>query len=256
MLDAIPTGGTLNLTGCTYAGGVTISRSVTIRGGTIIASGSTQAVVVQASDVTVDGVTIIGGRDGVWAISPTNLVVRNSTITDQTYSGVMLLSAVGGRVEGNDIRRIGVGQPDGTNAYGVAISHYSGQPQSRDVAVIGNVVTDVPTWHAFDTHGGIRILFEGNASYSASRAYFITAGTDGSKATDVIVRGNLAGNPSPVTYNLNAITLYATVNSVVTGNAVSAGYGCPASYVNCVYDYAGASTGLAASGNYIGETLP
>lgn len=254
ILDNAPAGATLDLTGCSFTGSWIITKPVTIIGGTFSAPSGSRVFTTRADNITFDGVDIGPGKDGIWAESPTNLVVVNSHIHDVVYSGIMFLSAVGGRAENNLIERVGVGQPNGTNAYGIGVSNYTGNQSSQDVVVRGNTVTDVPTWHAYDTHGGKRILFERNIALRASRAFFITTDSAGLKATNTIVRYNLAGDPSPVTYNLTAITAYATIDCEFYGNVISSGY--VFSSGTGVYDYAGQSTGLVVYGNTVGETLP
>jgi type II secretory pathway pseudopilin PulG len=262
LQTALNGGGTLNLTGCSYSGGWTVNQPVTIIGGTFSASTSTRVFLVRANNVTFDGVNIGPGLDGIWAESPQNLTVRNSLIHDTVYSGITYLSSVGGLIENNHVERVGVGKSNGTNAYGILLDNYTPSgttyPSSRDTMVRGNTVVDVPTWHCYDTHAGQNITFEGNVALRCSRAYFITSDSKGVRANGVKVIGNLAGNPSPVTYNLIGITLYDTINTTVTGNAISSGYpfGTSGNWTNGVYDFAGASTGLTASGNYVGESLP
>lgn len=230
---------------------------MTITGGTFTASASTRVFLVQADNVTIDGANIGGGKDGIWAESPTNLAVVNSRVHDTVYSGITYLSAVGGLIENNLVERVGVGKPDGTNAYGILLDNYTPggttYPPCQDVMVRGNTVTDVPTWHAYDTHAGQRITFDGNIALRSSRAFFITTDSNGVRPQGVTLTGNLAGDPSPVTYNLVPITLYNTIGTTVTGNAISAGY---AFFGDGVYDYAVLSTSLTVSGNYVGETLP
>lgn len=244
-IDGATSGSTLELTGCTYAAGATVSKPLTIVGATIdyrVADGT--ALKVTASGVTLDRLTITGGsvaQYGILAHRVQDLVVQRSTITDIEYAGIMAVSVTGASIAGNHVARIGMRLANGENAYGVAISNYSGEPVSTDVTVTGNTVEDVPTWHALDTHAGVRIAFTDNVVRRSSRAIFVTLG-----ASYVSVTGNQLLSPSPVTYNLSAVTLAGTDHVTITGNAWSADW--DGRYVN---DYGGNSTNLVVSDNTV-----
>lgn len=278
-VDAAPSGGTLNLTGCTYSAGATIKKPLTIIGARVYVPSNQRGFIVTASDVTLDSVVITGPQASTYSWnevgvlttgSISDLVVRNSTIRafgnagiwvgpsassritgnrieDAVYAGIMVTSANGGRVDGNVVRRIGVkgASANGNNAYGIGVSNEGGAG-SADVVVDGNTVETVPTWHGLDTHAGVRISFTNNTVSGAPRALFITSDSYGRNAADITVKGNRFLSPAPVTANLVTVTTYAATRVTVTGNSAS-GWGSASFF----YDYQGLSTGLVVSGNTV-----
>lgn len=193
-----------------------------------------------------------------------NLTVENNHLHDGVYAGMMILSGQTGSIIGNTIERVGVKGADANsnNAYGIGLSRVTSNltddPPTSDLMVSSNTITDVPTWHAIDTHAGQNITFVGNTTYRASRAIFITTDSVNYQPRNITIKDNLFGNPSPVTFNLTGITLYNVVGINITNNAISAGYGCATgtNTYNCAYDYNGLSTNVVSSGNYVGETIP
>jgi outer membrane biosynthesis protein TonB len=253
-IDATPTGGTLNLAGCAYTSGATVSRSMTVLGATVTVGSGQTAVWVTASNVTLDGLHISGGgvaQYGIAAHSVSGLTIRNSTITDIAYAGIMTLSVSGGTINSNMVQRIGMRLADGDNAYGIAISAYAGEPPSSNVLVTGNTVEDVPTWHALDTHGGLRITFSSNTVRRCSRALFITSDDSNNRATTITVSGNQFLSPGSVTYNLVSITTYATSGATFTANTISGWGAASPTSAQPWYDYNDLSTGLTGSGNIV-----
>ena len=278
-VDAAPSWSTLDLTGCTYSAGATIERPLTIVGARVSVPTGQRGFIVTASNVTLDSVVITGpqastyswnevgvlgessisnlvvrdstirtfGNSGIWVGPSTNPRITGTTIEDAVYAGIMIISAAGGRVDGNVVRRIGVNgaEANGNNAYGIAVENQGGAVSS-DVVVDGNTVETVPTWHGLDTHAGLRISFTNNTVSGAPRALFITTDGSGRKATDITVTGNRFLSPAPATTNLVTVTTYAAARVSVTGNSAS-GWGS----VSFFYDYQGQSTGLVVSGNVI-----
>lgn len=244
-IDAAPSGGRLDLTGCTYTTGARVGKPLTLVGARVaIAARGATALHVTASNVTLDGLTITGGsvaKYGILAHRVQNLVVRRSTITDIEYGGIMALSVSGGTIAGNHVARIGTRLSNGDNAYGIALSNYDGQPVTTDVTVDRNVVEDVPTWHGLDTHAGRRLAFTNNVVRRVSRALFLTSG-----ASSITVTGNQLLSPDPVTYNLSAITLVRTDRVTISGNAWSRDW--DGRYIN---DYGDDSTNLVVSNNTV-----
>ena len=278
-VDAAPSGGTLDLTGCTYAAGATIGKPLTIVGARVDVPADQRGFIVTASNVTLDRLVITGaqatsyswnevgvlttgsvsnlvvrdstirtfGNAGIWVGPSTNPLITGTTIEDTVYAGIMIISAAGGRVDGNVVRRVGVqgASANGNNAYGIAVSNQGGAVSS-DVVVNGNTVATVPTWHGLDTHAGLRISFTNNTVSGAPRALFITSDGSGRKATDITVTGNRFLSPAPATTNLVTVTTYAATRVSVTGNTAS-GWGSASFF----YDYQGQSTGLVVSGNTV-----
>jgi nitrous oxidase accessory protein NosD len=280
-IDAAAAGSTLRLSGCTYVGGATIGKSLTIAGGTLNVRAGGVGLNVTASNVTIEGMHISGpnktsynsaeygvyalgsasapishltirdtdigsfGNDGIYAKYVANLLVSGNTIHDIVYAGVLVISGQTARIEANLVERIGVrgAGANSNNAYGVALTDQGGAPTS-DVVVTGNTVEDVPTWHALDTHGGHRISFTNNTIRRSSRGIFITT-SGSSRSTDITVSGNHLLVPAPVTFNLEAVTTYDTVAVTITGNTIT-GWGGQA-----IEDYEAMSTGLVVRNNII-----
>jgi hypothetical protein len=288
-VDAAPSGGTLDLTGCAYAAGATVGKPLTIVGATVSPPAGTAGLVVSANDVTLDGLRIIGpqgttyregefgitvaasasaparrltvrnseiasfGKAGMWLRYVADVVVENNDVHDIVYAGIMVISGTGGRISGNVVSRIGVqgAAANGNNAYGIALED-QGLPVTSDFLVSANVVTNVPTWHCLDTHGGLRITFRANTVSQCSRGLFLTSSeASGSRATSIVVADNQILSPSPVTFNLTPITLYAVVGVSLTGNAIVGWGGASPTAAKPYYDYGGLSTGVTASGNTV-----
>lgn len=288
-VDATASGGTLNLAGCKYPAGATISKPLTLVGATVRPPAGATGIVVKANDVTLDGLRIIGpqgatyregefgitvaasasspvrrltirnsevasfGKAGMWLRYVADLAIEGNEVHDTVYAGIMVISGTGGRISGNTVSRIGVtgAEANSNNAYGIALED-QGLPVSSDLVVANNIVTDVPTWHALDTHGGHRITFRGNTVRRASRGLFLTSSeASGSKATDITVSGNQILSPDPVTFNLTPITLYAVNGATFTNNTISGWGSSSPTAARPYYDYTGKSSGLSASGNTV-----
>ena len=111
------------------------------------------------------------------------------------------LPARSGRPPRDTIARIGVGRTSLTapgvenNAYGIALSRiastsFAADPRSANFVVDGNLVTDVPLWHCYDTHAGANITFSNNISRRCPRAYFITVDGIGTRPLAISLIGN------------------------------------------------------------------
>jgi hypothetical protein len=281
-VDAAPLGSNLDLSACIFSSGATISKSLTLVGGTLNVPSGTAGLTVTANNVTIDGLQIVGsnktsydpneygilavgtpgapirsltirnanigsfGNAAVFAKYVANLTVSGSAIHDTVYGGVIVISGSGGTISTNLVQRIGVNgsAANENNAYGVLLTDQGGTPSS-DISVNANTVEDVPTWHALDTHGGVRLSFTNNTVRRSSRALFIT-GSPAGHATDVTVTGNQFLSPNPVTFNIEAVTTVGTANVRITGNTISGWDG------STIEDYGSESTGLVISGNAIG----
>lgn len=284
-VDAAPTGATLDLGGCTYAAGATISRPLTLVGATVHPPAGAAAVTVAADDVTLERLTITGAQAITFDIAEIGVVargtpekpirrlaVRDSEISmlggfgvylagiedvrlqandvhDVVYAGLMVLSSTGGVVDDNVIRRIGVegSAANQGNAYGIALTtRPGGDVPTSDVVVRGNTVEDVPTWHALDTHGGRGIAFEANTVRRSMRGIFVTSDDAGNRPTRISIVDNRLLSPSPVSSNLAAVTLYLAVSVTITGNVVE-GWGAG----NFVRDFESGSSGVVIDGNAV-----
>jgi hypothetical protein len=222
-VNATPTGGLLDLTGCSYAiatNNVAISRSMTLKGGTLTASAS--GLLIMASHVTVSGMTLRGpgydaqrshfgisvqggsatsyfsnitlsgnsisgwDGDGIDAAFVDGFTFSNNVISNIWYAGIGGVSVKNGQISGNHVFNI-VGGP---NAYGIYLSRMYGgglavNPRSSDVVVSGNTIEDVPNWHGLDTHAGQRIQFLNNIVRRCQTAIFVTGDPDSSSGADM-----------------------------------------------------------------------
>ncbi len=232
-VNATPTGALLDLTGCSYtiaSNNVAISRSMTIRGGTMRASAS--GLLILASNVTVSGMRLMGpGYDaqrnhfgisvrgasatsyvsnitlfdnsvsgwdgqGIDASFVDGFTFSNNVISNIWYAGIGGTSVKNGHITGNHVFNI-VGTP---NAYGIYLSRGYGSlaanPRSSDVEVSDNTIEDVPNWDGLNTHAGQRIQFLANIVRRCRYAIFIAGAYDTSGGTetfaplDVTVSGN------------------------------------------------------------------
>lgn len=284
QINGAGSGSTLNLTGCTFSGGATIAKPLTLIGATINVPSGQTGLTVSASNVTLDGLTVSGaqshsyvgnedgvfvgssishltiensdigqfGNGGLWLGSVTSLTISNNHIHDAFYAGIMVLSGNGGTISNNLVERVGVGWTTGgsggdlgpNNAYGIALSQ-TGGPVTTNFSVSGNTVQDVPSWHGLDTHAGTNITFSNNTVQRCSRAIFITDGV--SRANNIQITGNKFLSPAPVTFNLEAVTTYMTDNVTITGNTLTGWDG------STFEDYGNGSTGLVISGNTVSQ---
>jgi parallel beta-helix repeat protein len=283
QINAAGAGATLNLTGCTFNGGATIAKPLTLVGAKVNVASGHSGLTISANDVTINGLTITGpqshnlvdgedgidvgsaisrltiensdigqfGQGGLWLGSVTTLTVRNNHIHDAFYAGIMVLSGNGGTISNNLVERIGVGWTTGgsgggagpNNSYGIGLTYAGSGPVTTGFTVSGNTVQDVPVWHCLDTHSGTHIVFSNNTLQRCSRAIFIT--TSSSRASNIQVTGNQFLSPGPVTFNLEAVTTVSTDNVTITGNTLTGWGG------NTFEDYGNDSTGLVISGNTV-----
>lgn len=233
-VDATPTGGTLEIRRTwTITAPVTITKAIRIscgRGGAVLTSGSgTHGFIVASSDVTFDGVTVIGTGSGTagtasairvpgteadpirnlsihnctirdfnkFAIEATSIrqfTISSNLIEDIAYGAVMILAGVKGYILSNTIKNLV--QPIGfVNSYGIAMTRNSAQslalsPRSSDIVCSGNIIDGVTKWEAIDSHGGENLTITNN---EVTNAYIgialVSSGTYASK--NIIVSNNL-----------------------------------------------------------------
>lgn len=183
-----------------FSDSVTISRSLTLRGGcTLRMTGANKKLLnITSSDVTISGLKIVGPQyaaqqslaAGIWAegasaASPLkNLRVENVSVSnfgqyglymkfvdgfrvagsmfrDLWYAGIYGVSVMNGLIERPVVSNI-IGTP---NSYGIALTRqetdsYTTDPRSSDVIVSHPLINGV-AWEGLDTHGGVRIKFDG-----------------------------------------------------------------------------------------------
>lgn len=255
--NAAVAGSTLDWTGRSYNGTLTVNKAMTILGLQITSNSGANAVAVTASNVTLDGLTITGpqgtvftiGERGIYATGSAggrlnNLVVRNCTITkfgnagietdftsastitnniiqDTVYMGVIQCSPVGANVSGNTIQRIGVfgSSANSNNAYGITFSsnNPATNPQPNSCSATSNLVEDVTTWHGIDTHAGIKITLNNNIVRRCYRAMFVTGDGAGRRNSSCSVLNNYIDVPATVNDRWS-IQWVNGDNGICTGN--------------------------------------
>lgn len=243
-VDAAPIGGTLEIRRAwVITAALTVTKAIRItcaRGGTITTSGSsTRGFDVTASDVTFEGVTLIGTGSGTAGTSTAirvigteaapvrNLVIRGCTIREFnkyalevtsakdftisgnlieniSYAAVMILAGVKGYILSNTIKNLV--QPTGfVNSYGIAMTRDSTKslalsPRSADIVCSGNIVDGVPGWEGIDTHGGENLTITNNKVTNTKVGIALVPGADTVGAE-----------------------IYAPKNIIVTGNLLDSG---------------------------------
>ena len=287
LVNAAPNGSVLDLTGCEFSGGATISKPLTLVGATITTGRSREGVIVTANNVTLRGLRIIGPQASTYdgsevgievrgsAASPVyNLVIRDSVlrrfgyggmhvryvrdftirdnlIEDGVYAGIMVLSGVNGQISGNRVERIGVvgAGANGNNAYGIALTQaIASSPRSTDITVSGNTVLNVPTWHGLDTHGGARITWTDNIVKGCRDGIFIT-GWPTNRALDNVIEGNRVEDTS--NSNQYGITSVYSSGGLVAHNTIAGWMSGHAILTTSGGDPVATAVNLTVSGNNI-----
>jgi hypothetical protein len=284
-IDAAVAGAAIDLEGCTFTGGATIEKPIAISGGVLRLPAGEAGIVVVADDVTIERMTIVGAQSTTYVFEEIGILVqatpedpvRRLTIRDTTignlggygtylrnvadvhierndvrdivYAGLMVLSGIDGTIQENAVRRIGVrgSEANGGNAYGIALTlRGDREPASSGFVVHGNLVEDVPTWHAIDTHGGNTIVFSGNTVRRSMRGIFLTTDEAGNEPTNITIVDNQLLSPAPVATNLAAITLYRARKVAIVDNYV-VGWG-EGRFLN---DFEERSTRVVVTGNSV-----
>ncbi len=178
------------------------------------------------------------------------------------YAAVMGLSVSRWRVLGNRITDIvGVGSGEG---YGVSFNRDGSSasvvthPPCEDCAANDNIVQDIPTWEALDTHGGRRITFANNLIVSC--LYGINASPipavpvvpeDITITGNVIVSGALSADPRRA-IGSGGHDSSDKAKSVVVANNVVRGYGPNSNSDGAImFQY---TDGLVLSGNVVNDS--
>lgn len=216
-INSTPVGGTLDLTGCTY-GPATLGKSLTLVGASFSVPFGQTGLTVTADDVTLRDITVTGGENGIRTLDVQGFTLTDSTIQDARYAGVLVLSGSDGLIADNLIRRIGVGQPQGSNAYGVAITRTSGS-QPTGYLVARNRVEQVPNWIGLDTHGGRDVTFSHNVVTGTRRAIWLVDDGQGPyRCVNCVAEYNdLSGFPS---FDPSGVTTYKSDNARVQYNTI------------------------------------
>jgi hypothetical protein len=92
--------------------------------------------------------------------------IENNKVNDIYYTAIQLKSCNEGSVNHNNINNVTADGLIGSNCYGIAVTKSNGtdlaNPHSKNVFVDSNIISNIKTWEALDTHGGDRISFINN----------------------------------------------------------------------------------------------
>jgi hypothetical protein len=178
-------------------------RDLALRNGTPTASSPSQGMdgirVDNCDDCTFQSLFIhdIAGYFGIIVKDSTYIVASNNRVASFDYAGIVALTGsqyvwftdndVSGAVNRTAL--------DG-HAYGIAISGYEAPgitgPFTQHGWVINNIVSNIPTWECYDTHGGSDQHFINN---KGSGCYFgIQSGTVDNSQYSVLDDLEIAGN--------------------------------------------------------------
>lgn len=157
-----------------------------------------------------------------------NSQIKNNTINQFNYAGIMLISGVDVVIEHNEISN--AVHNKNINSYGIAVSDLDNTVAARStrVKVHGNTIRNIPDWEGIDTHGGSFISIIGNTLISCRRAIQALVGNEPTRLTapqNCVIVGNTIDG-SGVNGAATGITLYGKTDSsmlahgMVTGNAV------------------------------------
>ena len=233
-LSAVPAGSVFTCPeGDRYkiAGELTLSKAVTIQGGDFLANPDGATLMIDASDVTLDAVTITGPGAGsspfdsekmvqttgtadkpirnlrirgmratgsrhsmLWLSWIRDFVIADSYFGGFQYAAVMLLSPKNGRVTGCRVAT-GVQSVPLVNSYGIAATDLTNDEAGRaeNVLISGNQITDIPHWEGIDTHGGRGIIVTDNTVVGCRTPVAITCGNTSRLVAprDCLVQGNV-----------------------------------------------------------------
>jgi hypothetical protein len=188
-------GDTLDCGDGSYTGTFTIPKTIVFRNVSIAGSTAHGSYVlsVTGNEALVENVRIDGGYIAIGLKNCAKAEIHSCRLTGLVYAGIMGLSAIDCVISDNEVNGVRpVDDSDNWNAYGIAISNLSGQPNSSGCLVECNLISRIPTWHGLDTHGGIDCIFRKNNIFAVRRAIFLTL-----SPTNVLCDGNDLTAPTP-----------------------------------------------------------
>jgi len=209
---------------------------------------------VRLDDVRIRDCEVAGyGYHGIELTRVSNAVVAGNVVRRIGYAAIACHSTYDVLVDGNAISSVKPGEPIGYNAYGIFFSYMGDRPTSEDPVSArcianGNIIVDVPSWEALDTHDGQSITFSNNIVEGCRIG--IQAGGTGPAAQagitmhDISITGNtliaseaveqqhygivVSGRPEAYAYNLvvanNIVQGYGIVDSSDDDGAIEAYY--------------------------------
>jgi Right handed beta helix region len=259
-INAMGAGGVLDITGYTFTGSYTIPRTITLKGGTIISpSAQTALAATNVAGIVIDG-TIFSGKgnagayaSAIWMYNCAGLIARNFDITDFVYAAVMQLNCLGSLIENFHIARIGMGRPNGTNAYGLSFTEDADAKYSSGTVQDG-LVEDIPTWQGIASHNSKDLIVQRCIVRRTRRAFFFDP-NGAFRLTGLQVRNNRAESPLPVTYDPTGYFVGNSDGAIFDSNFLSKDYPHPADggeWMAGIRDYGAASTKLVRTNTTVG----
>lgn len=242
-ISSTPSGGTLDVRGCSYTGQFTIGRSMTLVGGTIVGR-----LFIKASDVTVDGLDISGSTAGaqqgtidVPQGAANRLTLRNVHVHDGDGTGIKIRGGSGDLIENVEIDHMlqlgyGFGQTTGL--------------VMRDSKIHDNNYTDKydPDWEA----GGGKMVQSSGALFANNQSW----GNHGPGFWDDIYDHGTVFRGNRAWHNTRAgIMVEVSFNDVVTNNVLWDNYyGQSRVWWQTASILSHSSTGTQITGNVIYQT--
>ena len=163
IVNAAPAGTTVTAPACTYHETVTINKPLTLRGyGATIDGGNQRArwMVIAASDVTVEGFTMVGAmaggvQSGSLDVDGHNrFTARNLVLRGGSYAALRLWTGSGHRVEGTTI--------SGAPSLGIIGWHVSSTVMTGNHISGNNTAGFNPGWEA----GGVKLIGSSGVTFS------------------------------------------------------------------------------------------
>lgn len=114
------------------------------------------------SNIIIKNCKFYGGENAITANYCVDSVFKNNNAKNITYSGIGIHSSEKITIDGNTFENININKYR-INSYGICITYHSGgNPVSKDVVCVNNIVLNNPYWEGLDTHGGENIIFSNN----------------------------------------------------------------------------------------------
>ena len=170
----------------------------------IYGSGTRNAVGVAPTyitDITIENCQIRNfGNAAIELNFVRSCLITGNTMSTLGYAGVFIYSGIDVYVTNNNVNTLTGETVSGQlNAYGITFTSLSNttdfvrDPTSQRCRAVSNVIRDVPTWHALDTHGGAYCEFIDNEMINCRRGVILTnLNTIGAYAC--LVQGNTMRN--------------------------------------------------------------
>lgn len=202
-------------------------------------AGGANALTVSGSNVTIEGLTIVGQNSGggsaVYASGYNNIEVKNCKVQNWLY-GIQLRGCKNWTVSGN---RIWGGTYDGVTASDIFIYSNGGAPSSRGVITGNHCLSNNDTGISVDTNSGDKdLLIANNVVYPLQsdgitpladgnnrRRYGIVVGYNGTVNTRAVVSANVVRDVPYSGIYLNAGALPSGDVAISGNNVARCGFG-------------------------------